>query len=85
MSTERRLVVATRSCRCSCPCPAAHRDPYRGVTCKGTMPAGSTVGVTLIDGVYVSARCLPCATASGWPVEIHAPLVTAGTAAEVAP
>jgi hypothetical protein len=85
MSTERRLVLATRPCRCSCPCPAAHRAPYApSVTCLETMPAGSTVGVTLIDGTYVSARCLPCATASGWADVIHATLVRAGTA-EVAP
>ncbi len=72
MSVDRRLVVATRSSYCSCPCAVAHSGPFAPrVTCKVNMPAGSTVGVTLLDGKWIATRCLPCAMASGWPAEMH--------------
>jgi hypothetical protein len=83
VSTERRLVVATQSCRCWCPCAVTHSGPLAPiVTCLETMRAGSTVGVTLIDGECISARCLPCAMAAGWPAGTPGPM--AMTAAGVA-
>ncbi len=85
MSVERRLVIATRSCRCSCPCAVAHGGPLAPrVRCKGTMLAGSTVGVTLLDGQFKAMRCLPCAMASDWPAMKPAPMVMSATAAGVA-
>jgi hypothetical protein len=83
MSTERRLVVAAVPCRCSCACAAVHC--WTPVACKGTMPAGSTVGVLLVDGKPVGARCLPCAMAMGWPAAVTPePMVMAAKAAEAA-
>jgi hypothetical protein len=49
------------------------------------MPAGSTVGATILDGQHIAMRCLPCAMASGWPAETPTPIVMGAPAAEVAP
>jgi hypothetical protein len=78
-------VLATRPCRCSCPCAVAHGGPLAPkVVCRGTMPTGSAVGVTILDGEQIAVRCLPCALASGWRAETPMPMVMAETAAEVA-